>query len=208
MAGPVVSIVLARDPDIADLVSHCQGLDIDCPYVIPGGSLEVMIRTTKPLGGTYAGEQRLFDVRWTCDADDYIDEADDQNVAQAIAATFRFLPKSYISIAAGRNQAEDHRVLGEVALYFARAYGGVIDFGGALIPSSTLSEEQRSDILQLYGSNWSDIAAPLEQFFARLPGRLIAVPYETADARTWVSHVGDTEFMAAWLSHPDFHMIK
>ena len=40
--------------------------------------------------------------------------------------------------------SRDHRVLGELALYFARVYNGVIDFDGALIPASTLSEDERA----------------------------------------------------------------
>jgi hypothetical protein len=41
-----------------------------------------------------------------------------------------------------------------------------------------------------------------------MPGRIIEIPYETASGDEWLFHVVDPEFMRAWLTHPDFHMIK
>ncbi|MGA5363523.1 DUF6368 family protein [Streptomyces purpurascens] len=43
---------------------------------------------------------------------------------------------------------------------------------------------------------------------ASLPGQVKEVSYDTGGGGRWMRHVGDTEFLAAWLRHPDFHMIK
>ncbi|MEU2179335.1 DUF6368 family protein [Streptomyces thermolilacinus] len=41
-----------------------------------------------------------------------------------------------------------------------------------------------------------------------LPGRLAEVSYDTGGGGRWLRHVGDVEFLEAWLQHPDFHLIK
>ncbi|MFE2726509.1 DUF6368 family protein [Kitasatospora sp. NPDC059327] len=41
-----------------------------------------------------------------------------------------------------------------------------------------------------------------------LPGRLAEVSHDTWGGGRWFRHVGDVEFLEAWLHHPDFHLIK
>lgn len=43
---------------------------------------------------------------------------------------------------------------------------------------------------------------------ASLPGRVLEMPYEIADGRHGYIHVADHTFLAAWLAHPQFHMLK
>ena len=209
MGGPVASVVLARHPDSTDLLSRLRLLNTDnLPAARSDGWFETRIHTTIPIGGSYTGEGRLFDVGW--EPDDHLGayEEDEPGWVQTIVTRFGFAPSSSIGIAAGINRPADHRILGELALYLARVYGGVINFNGALIPASTHSEEEKASLTRPFDASWSQIAAPREQFFAKLPGRIVALPYRVTDDRMWVTHVADCEFMAAWLSHPDFHMIK
>lgn len=99
--------------------------------------------------------------------------------------------------------------MGELALYLARTKGGVIDFGGALIAASVWRSEGPSKLLWIFErANWADISEPCEQFLGSLPGRVVGIPYRTANGRTWVTHMCDVEFLEAWLKHPDFHMIN
>jgi hypothetical protein len=102
------------------------------------------------------------------------------------------------------NDREDHRILGELSLYFARRSRGLVDFGGALMPP----RGEHSMGTRLEEANWSDVSEPTERMIDGLPGKIVAVPYETANGRQWISHLCTADFLAAWLQHPFFHMIK
>ncbi|MFB7781131.1 DUF6368 family protein [Streptomyces vinaceus] len=41
-----------------------------------------------------------------------------------------------------------------------------------------------------------------------LPGRLTQISCDTGGGGRWLLHVGDVEFLEAWLRRPDFHSIK
>jgi hypothetical protein len=209
MGGPAASVVVARDPDQGELVSRLKALSTDhSPANGTDGWIEISIATTTPIGGAYSGEGRPFEVRWARDGEMWADDEARSAHAKAIATAFGLHPSSTIYLAAGTNKSADHRILGELALYLAQIYDGVIDFDGALIPASTLSADEQADLTRMFEADWSEIAAPRERFFARLPGKILAVPYQTSNGRAWVTHVADREFMAAWLAHHDFHMIK
>jgi hypothetical protein len=80
----------------------------------------------------------------------------------------------------------------------------LVDFTGALMPASS----SEGIVTRGAQANWSDVSEPTEGMIAALPGRIVALPYETANGREWVSHVCTPDFMAAWLQHPLFHMIS
>ncbi|WP_405834716.1 MULTISPECIES: DUF6368 family protein [unclassified Streptomyces] len=72
----------------------------------------------------------------------------------------------------------------------------MIDFDGVLgfIPGDRMHEA-------------ADLARA-RALVASLPGTLREVSYDTGGGDRWIRHVGDREFLTAWLQHPDFHLIK
>lgn len=207
MAGAGVSVVLDRQVDLADLGSRLDaaGARYRAGTERPA-EFEAAITTTTLIGGSYTGEERQFDVQWA--AEPHTNQAFDEQWKRKITETFGLNPASIIYFGAWRNKRYDHQVLAELALHFARTYSGVIDFDGALIPWSGLSEGQRRDPTRVVNADWDDIATSLERSLQGLPGRIVAVPYDTGNGRRWATHIADVDFMDAWLSHPDFHMIK
>lgn len=77
------------------------------------------------------------------------------------------------------NREIDHKILGELTLYLAEKFNGLIDFGGHL-------------------TNQSD----------RMKGKTWEIPYETSIGMTAVYNVADVDFMKDWLNNKNFRMIK
>lgn len=92
------------------------------------------------------------------------------------------LPLQAISLYAGCNTPADHRLLGHLTLALSRRLNAMIDFDG----------------------NLGRAAARL----AQTSGRLLELPYESAAGSRLTSHIGDSDFLEAWLRHEDFHLIK
>jgi hypothetical protein len=185
MIGPSTSVLVNRQPSDDDRIALRSVLDSLGP------------RATA-LSVTWASEP--------------VSEGDDVAWLDDVARQFGFLPRSRILLAARGNTADDHRTLGEMALRCARAFGGVINLHGALeVGTRTpINLETVDDLIaQLEGNlDWAEVSKPTEAFLRAMPGRVLTVPYQTIDERTWVEHICDAEFMEAWLKHPAFHMIK
>ena len=185
MAGPTVSVVLPVEPTDDGRLALRDAFEA--------------------LGPSAAS----FKVTWTREP---TDPGDDVAWLDDVARHFGFLPRSRILLVARGNTADDHRTLGELALQCARTFGGAINLHGALeIGSRTpINLETVDDLIaQLEGNlDWSEVSKPTEAFLRAMPGRVLTVPYQTIDNRNWVEHICDAEFMAAWLKHPSFHMIK
>ena len=157
--GPVVSIVLGREPTEADRTSVEQTLHA----LGERGSEEtdadeVWIRTTKFIGGTYEGEERLFAFEWQTE------RQEDFPVRRAmLEERFGLTPIASLAISAGTNRPVDHRVLGEVTLHLGRVLGGAIDFDGALLP---LAVRHRFDRV-----NWPEVAGLVRGVRQRYSGQ-------------------------------------
>ena len=144
MSGPTASVVLARQPDPQDLLSRLAVLAVDQSLDDrTDGWTEVFVVTTVPIGGSYAGDARLFEVRWALEEGQWADEDARSAHAHAISAAFGFEPASSICITAGANTPADHRILGEVMLHLAHVYEGVVDFDGELTLRSSLYADAR-----------------------------------------------------------------
>jgi hypothetical protein len=113
---------------------------------------------------------------------------------------FGFESAAGVDFFAARNLKASHRVLAELCLAVAERFGGIIDFGGALHP-------RRYDLYSIE-ADWDTVRPHADKMLAGMPGKLVALPYQTARDTTWVSHYGDAAFLRAWLTHPRFHMIK
>lgn len=99
-------------------------------------------------------------------------------IEEAVPEVIGWIPQDSISFTAMCNSEQDHRILGELCLYFAREFEGLVDFGAAL------------------GE------------LAEVKGTLFKIPYEQQNGFNLFYHIGDTAFMEYWLQHPGFHMIK
>nr|WSX75449.1 DUF6368 family protein [Streptomyces sp. NBC_00899] len=94
---------------------------------------------------------------------------------------------------------QEHRLLGHLALFLAERFGALIDFGGMLgyrYAGHCRTVEEKAARL-----------AESRALVASLPGRVLEMPFEIEDGLYGYSHVGDREFLAAWLGHPDFRLI-
>ncbi len=104
------------------------------------------------------------------------------------------------------NSEEDHQALGEAALMASEYLSGFVDFNGAIHPE--LPRKMYEGMWLWEEANWSDIEPYFLEMIAGMSGRIYTIEYETANERVWAHHICDTEFMACWLKHPMFGMIK
>jgi hypothetical protein len=210
MGGPGALVVLGREPNAEDRLGiekllESMGTRPPSEETWPA----VWIVSTKTIGGSYEGKGLPFGLEWIS-GDGHAEQEDFPTYRDDVCRKFGLRPSAFLSLTAGCNGKEDHRVLGELALHLAHTLGGVIDFGGALMP--VVSPAIRKDFAKMLGqfeqANWAEVSEPTQQLWQSMPGRILEIPYQTANESIWVTHVCDTEFMAAWLRHPHFHMIK
>jgi len=173
--GPTVSILLPYSPDEQDragLEDFVRTLDQNAR-----SSDDFHVVTTLPVGGststTAEGGGRPFSVRFSDPG-----EAEEEESLRQIQNAFSFWPVAEIQVAAGSNAEIDHRILGELAAFLAKHFGGIVNFGGELDTPHTNS------------------------------GQLLRVRYVTASGGGAVFHVGDLTFLKEWLRDSRFHMCK
>lgn len=113
----------------------------------------------------------------------------------ALPKLLGWTPRDILSIAAMCNQDMDHRLLGELCLRFATQLGGIVSFGGSLPGCGDLPRDGPS--------------APLrEEKLDGLAGTLFTLSHLTLNDEYATEHLGDVEFLRAWLKHPHFRMVK
>lgn len=84
------------------------------------------VATTRVIGGTFSSTSpRHFGAAI---GDVGLDDDDIGSVEAAVG----FVPAESVHAFAYVNDPIDHRILGEIALFFAREFAGLIDFGGTL----------------------------------------------------------------------------
>ncbi|WP_354644139.1 DUF6368 family protein [Kitasatospora camelliae] len=91
----------------------------------------------------------------------------------------------------------NHLLLGHLTRALAERLGAWIDFDG-LLTCTTPGDDTDEEALLVRA----------RALTASLPGRVEEVWYDTWGGERWLRHVGDVEFLAAWLRHPAFHLIK
>jgi hypothetical protein len=131
-------------------------------------------------------------------------EPDEEMTLVATAACLGYRPVQDILLYAGCRGAENHRILGLLALRVAERYSGMIDLGGALAPSVRyweLPPDATED------DHPSQTPEAIRAFVGALPGRVYEIPYPASRGRKLFTHMVDVEFLRAWLQHPEFHMI-
>lgn len=192
MAGPAASILTP---------AMGSTLNADLLRAISAGAMprrtravDLYISDTRGIGGDYVGEGRPFSFELQRAGLARVDVA-------AIIEQFGFKPRGEFAICAMCGTHEDHRILGTVALHLARAHSGIVDFGGALLPPYWRGLRQLE-------KSWQEVEKDFDAWVGSIPGKIVCLPYETAEGRTWVRHVVDTKFLANWLQRQDFHMVK
>ncbi|MFJ9799999.1 DUF6368 family protein [Streptomyces wuyuanensis] len=106
-------------------------------------------------------------------------------------------PVQGLVLGAGCSGPANHQVLGHLALALAERLDALIDFDGLLscpTPRDDTGNEESLDRARV--------------LVASLPGRVAEVSYDTGGGGRWFRHIGDVEFLAAWLQHPGFHLVK
>ncbi|MFD9537384.1 DUF6368 family protein [Streptomyces sp. NPDC060010] len=101
-------------------------------------------------------------------------------------------------IVAGCSGPVNHMLLSHLTLALARRFDALVDFDGLLSGYRTVGDDKSHEA----------VLARARAMASALPGRLTEVPYGTRDGGRWLRHVGDVEFLEAWLRHPDFHLVK
>ncbi|WP_327308982.1 DUF6368 family protein [Streptomyces sp. NBC_01298] len=104
-------------------------------------------------------------------------------------------PVQGLVLAAGSSGQVNHMLLGHLALAFAQRLHAVIDFDGVLGFTPGDRAEEAADL------------ARARALVASLPGTVREVSYDTGGGYRWIRHVGDLQFLSAWLRHPDFRLV-
>ncbi|MFF2519384.1 DUF6368 family protein [Streptomyces sp. NPDC058086] len=109
-------------------------------------------------------------------------------------------PAAELALLAYSSGQENHLLLGHLAQFLAERFAALIDLGGLLgyrfcVHGTSRGEEE-------------NLLAEARALASSLPGRVWEMPYAAHGGGCGYSHVGDLEFLAAWLDHPNFRMIK
>ena len=131
-------------------------------------------------------------------------EDDDVDETACLTRAAHFAPGCEIVLAAAVNGADDHRLLAELAVLIARRYKGLIDLGGRLpVPAPVgMPPPAASDAADEHRTGGA------RETIMALPGRWHEIPYRTAGGEVATYHVVDADFLAAWINHPLFRMVK
>jgi Family of unknown function (DUF6368) len=178
MAGPVASVLILERTNVAerevwDLVyAHLEGL---------GARRE---------GHNFWLNDRPFILKIAAREGDAARQADAELLPE-----LGHTPWLGVELSAMCNSAEDHQLLGELCLAFARQFDGIVDFGGTILPEPSLDGEAALPA----------VSVPL---FFDGRGTLYAASYKIDEGRYGTCHYGDAALMQAWLRQPQFRMVK
>ncbi|MGW7366961.1 DUF6368 family protein [Streptomyces sp. NPDC054841] len=192
MSGPAVGLWLFEPCGIEDVLTGVvPWLETFCEPVETetSGDLAFWVRDASPLGlqnfdSVSAGGFFL--------SEDECIPAEDEDYS-----AFSTPPVQGLVLGAGCSGPENHLLLGHLALAVARRLCALVDFDG-LLGYPTPRDETRDE---------ADLAKA-RALVASLPGTVTEVSYDTGGGSRWFRHVGDVEFLTAWLQHPAFRLVK
>ncbi|MFE5587824.1 DUF6368 family protein [Kitasatospora sp. NPDC056531] len=107
-------------------------------------------------------------------------------------------PVQGLVVGAGCSGSVNHVLLGHLALTLALRLDALVDFDGLLSSLPAAGDDTGNEAVLARG----------RALASALPGRLAEISYDTGGGGRWHRHVGDVEFLRAWLQHPDFHLVK
>jgi hypothetical protein len=155
-------------------------------WVRPEGGVDFCVRDLAAFGlrtlRTDVVEMfRLYEDEWVAtDGEDY--------------SAFPSAPVQGLILEAAHQGRATELMLGHVALALARRLDALIDFDDLL--AYPVARDESPDPADLDRSR---------ALVASLPGRIEEVSYGP-DGERWLRHVGDAEFLQAWLRHPEFRL--
>lgn len=192
MSGPAVGLWLFEPREFGDILADVvPWLESFCEPVESkgGGDLDFWVRDGAAVG-LPAWDPTGVGVFFLSEDEEIPAEDEDYSA-------FSQPPVQGLVVGAGCSGPANHRMLGHLALALAERLDTLIDFDG-LLGHSTPRDDTSNE-------------APLDRaraLVASLPGRVAEVSYDTGGGRRWFRHVGDVAFLAAWLQHPGFHLVK
>ena len=201
MGGPSAGVELRRPLSQGELADVQSMIDSISSHRL---AEDFWINNTAPIGGHYSGEDQPFALCFSRTSESF-DEDDAERYEHQIDGTFGYRPVQSVDWVAMCNGDHNHQVLGELCLWTAERFDGVIGFGGPLLPALPEHLRGRRMCERLA---WDEVRPLHHQMVGGMPGRIIEHLYRTANDTTWAFHTADVEFMRAWLTHPEFHMIK
>jgi hypothetical protein len=136
--------------------------------------------------------------------EDYEAELDDYP-AEGLDRIVGWLPQDEVNFVALSDGPQDHLYLGELCLHFAGKLGGLVNFGGPLKPP--LPKAVPSWAFGVH-DRWENYEPYFRKMVKGMPGKVYTVPYQKPGGDEWVYHIGDADFLRAWLKHPNFHMVE
>ncbi|MFJ3860349.1 DUF6368 family protein [Streptomyces sp. NPDC090085] len=192
MAGPAVGLWLFEHRSFQEIrASVLPWLETFCDPVEIEKSGDIAFRVREPaalevhtLTATGAGMFFL--------SEDECIPAEDEDYS-----AFSPPPVQGLVLAAGVSGQVNHTLLGHLALAFACRLNALIDFDGVL--GYPTPRDQTREVADL---------ARARALVASLPGTVREITYDTGGGDRWIRHVGDQEFLSAWLQHPHFHLVK
>jgi hypothetical protein len=192
MSGPAIGLWLFEPLEFGDILADViPWLESFCEPVETkvGGDLDLWVRDGSAVG-LPALDPTGVGVFFLSEDDEIPAEDEDYSA-------FSRPPVQGLVLGAGCSGPANHRVLGHLALALAERLGALIDFHGLLSHSTLRGDTGEGAFL--------DRARAL---VASLPGRVVEISYDTWGGGRWFRHVGDVEFLEAWLQHPGFHLVK
>ncbi|CAN3979037.1 DUF6368 family protein [Kitasatospora purpeofusca] len=192
MSGPAVGLWLFEPREFGDILADVvPWLESFCEPVEAkvGGDLDFWVRDGSAVGLSALNPN---DVGVFFLSEDEEIPAEDEDYS-----AFSRPPVQGLVLGAGCSGPANHQVLGHLTLALAERLGALIDFDGLL--SCPTPRDDTGDGAHL------DRARALT---ASLPGRLTEISYDTGGGGRWFRHIGDVEFLEAWLQHPGFHLVK
>ncbi|MGA5819689.1 DUF6368 family protein [Kitasatospora sp. NPDC094028] len=192
MAGPAVGLWLFERREFGEIRAEVAGwLAGFCAPVETGagGDLDFWVRDG---AAVELAEADLADLGVFFLSEDEEVPAEDEDYS-----AFPRPPVQGLVLGAGCSGPANHRALGRLALALAERLGALVDFDGVLGYCTPRDDAHDEALL-----------AGARALVAALPGRVVEVSYDTWGGERWFRHVGDPEFLAAWLRHPAFHLVK
>ncbi|WP_030570408.1 DUF6368 family protein [Streptomyces aureocirculatus] len=193
MSGPAVGLWLFEPREFADILADVvPWLETFCEPVETkaGGAVDFWVRDGSALG-LRAFDPASVGVFFVSEDEEVPGEDEDY-------AAFLRPPVQGLVVGAGCSGSVNHVLLGHLTLALARRLDALVDFDGLLSSCPAAGDDTRNEA----------VLARARALASALPGRLSEVSYGTGGGGRWLRHVGDVEFLEAWLQHPDFHLIK
>ncbi|BDS10902.1 DUF6368 family protein [Aureispira anguillae] len=197
MGGPTSSILLKAIP--TKLVwNEINSIVNNISKKVEGSSF--WVKSTYPINGKIitTDENRPFYIESNEINTDY-----SVNEISQISDLLNIKPRYCLDVGAMCSKTIDHQILGELTLFIADKFDGIIDFGGALSPYYLLPNHlSKEDV------NWSEIKPYFETMAKDIKGKIYSINYKTSLDKDWVFHICDVDFMRSWLKNKHFYMIK